>query len=336
MVDEVNGIVPKAQVSSRTKIDTPAQSVQVQAFNYQPRAQDKGTTVGSDVKNLNTYGKDITNFEKFRGNDKHDAMRMTNVAANDVKKAYMQLQHEFPNVAIQFEPMPDPKTCGKRREGFFTYQQQLEDWKDMALTQIANARETSTVDIAAAAVSVVNENSDTNAAMNADVTIAAAGAINANLDEKVESINENIDSEAAATRNTVIREARNTRDIVHVDGKYTRDVVRSNADEIKSTVEEEHNSTKKEIANKAKETQEIESLSNKISDSLTYSNRIHMGNTIRTVEGMRDRIISSNLSHKEKKELLNDLASWADQDILSDSELAKKQFEITKRIYNTN
>lgn len=325
MVDEVNGIVPKAQVSSRTKIDTPAQSVQVQAFNYQPQAQDKGTTVGSDVKNLNTYGKDITNFEKFRGNDKHDAMRMTNVAANDVKKAYMQLQHEFPNVVIQFEPMPDPKTCGKRREGFFTYQQQLEDWKDMALTQIANARETSTVDVAQAAVNAVNENSDANAAMNAGVTVAAAGAINANLDEHVENINENIDKEGAATRHTVRQE-----------GIETRRTVENESDAIKTIVEVEHEFTREEIAQKAKETQEIESLSNKISDSLTHNNVLHTGNTIRTVEGMRDRIISSNLSHNEKKELLNDLASWSDQAVLSDLELAKKQFEITKRIYDAN
>lgn len=39
MVDEVNGIVPKAQVSSRAKIETPAQNGQVQAFNYQLQAE---------------------------------------------------------------------------------------------------------------------------------------------------------------------------------------------------------------------------------------------------------------------------------------------------------
>lgn len=325
MVDEVNGIVPKAQVSSRAKIETPAQNGQVQAFNYQLQAEGKGTSVGSDVKNLNTYGKDITNFEKFKGNDKHDAMRMTNVAANDVKKAYMQLQHEFPNVAIQFEPMPNPKTCGKRREGFFTYQQQLEDWKDMALTQIANARETSVVDVAAAVVSAVNTNTDANASMNAGVTIAGVGAINANLDEQTENINETIKKEGAATRHTVRQE-----------GIETRRTVENESDAIKTTVEVEHEFTREEIAQKAKETQEIESLSNKISDSLTQNNRVHTGKTIRTVEAMRDRIISSRLPHNDKKALLNDLAAWSDQAVLSNAELRQKQHEILKRIFESD
>ena len=75
----------------------------------------------------NDYGGDIANFAKFKGNDKNDAMRLTNSAANDVKKQYMQLQHEYPGIELQFEPMPNPQTAGKKREGFFNYQQQLDN-----------------------------------------------------------------------------------------------------------------------------------------------------------------------------------------------------------------
>ena len=85
-------------------------------------------------------------------------MRLTNSAANDVKKAYMQLQHEFPGLALQFEPMPDPQKCGKKREGFFNYQQQLSNWKDIALTQIANERERSTQELVHGAAGAIIDN----------------------------------------------------------------------------------------------------------------------------------------------------------------------------------
>lgn len=47
-------------------------------------------------------------------------MRITTSAYNTVKKQYMQLQHEYPDVVVNFEPMPDPQKCGKKREGFLT------------------------------------------------------------------------------------------------------------------------------------------------------------------------------------------------------------------------
>ena len=97
--------------------------------------------VDNKPQGYNVYGEDIANFANFKGNDQHDAIRMTNSAANEVRQAYLQLQHEFPDVVIQFEPMPDPRKCGKKREGFFTYQQKLEQWKGIAMTQISNARE---------------------------------------------------------------------------------------------------------------------------------------------------------------------------------------------------
>ena len=127
---------------------------------------------------VNDYGGDIANFAKFKGNDKNDAMRLTNSAANDVKKQYMQLQHEYPGIELQFEPMPNPQTAGKKREGFFNYQQQLDIWKDNAMTQINNARERNTVEVVGDAVEAVNQNTNEKAAMNAALT---AGYGEANL-----------------------------------------------------------------------------------------------------------------------------------------------------------
>ena len=160
---------------------------------------------------VNDYGGDIANFAKFKGNDKNDAMRLTNSAANDVKKQYMQLQHEYPGIELQFEPMPNPQTAGKKREGFFNYQQQLDIWKDNAMTQINNARERNTVEVVGDAVEAVNQNTNEKAAMNAALT---AGYGEANLEATEEEgvkTRKAVHSEGAATRRTVRNEGQKTR-----------------------------------------------------------------------------------------------------------------------------
>ena len=159
---------------------------------------------------VNTYGGDVANFAKFKGNDKNDAMRLTNSAANDVKKQYMQLQHEYPGIELQFEPMPNPQTAGKKREGFFNYQQQLDNWKDNAMTQINNARERNTVEVVGDAVEAVNQNTNEKAAMNAALT---AGYGEANLkatEDGVAEVNEHGDKN---TRKIIANDNRNTRSI---------------------------------------------------------------------------------------------------------------------------
>ena len=159
---------------------------------------------------VNDYGGDIANFAKFKGNDKNDAMRLTNSAANDVKKQYMQLQHEYPGIELQFEPMPNPQTAGKKREGFFNYQQQLDNWKDNAMTQINNARERNTVEVVGDAVKVVNQNTNEKAAMNAALT---AGYGEANLkatEDGVAEVNEHGDKN---TGKIIANDNRNTRSI---------------------------------------------------------------------------------------------------------------------------
>ncbi len=289
-------------------------------------------TDASKPKEFNTFGKDIANFEKFKGNDKNDAMRITNEAANDVKKAYMQLQHEFPDVVIEFESMPDPTKCGKKREGFFNYQQQLSAWKDMAMTQIANERERSTEELVHGTAGQIIANDNANAEMNAAVTIATGEAIIENDNRNADEINANVDREGALTRKVVHQEGAYTRRTVEVQGAMTRNLVSKEAAETRDVVHQEGASTRNTVRNTAQQTQELGALSQKVSDVLTNGYKPHTNKTVKAVGAMRDDILASNLSFEEKKELLDNLANFADQVVLSDSELEEKHNEIQKRI----
>lgn len=167
-----------------------------------------------DVKLTNTYGKDFANFANFKGNDKNDAMRITTSAYNTVKKQYMQLQHEYPDVVVNFEPMPDPQKCGKKREGFFNYQQQLDAWRDTALQQINDAREESTVEVVDEGVAAINGNTNEKAAMNANLTVSYGEAnlkatkdgvaeVNEHSDKNTEKVIANDNSNARSIKRTV-------------------------------------------------------------------------------------------------------------------------------------
>lgn len=290
---------------------------------------------------VNDYGGDIANFAKFKGNDKNDAMRLTNSAANDVKKQYMQLQHEYPGIELQFEPMPNPQTAGKKREGFFNYQQQLDIWKDNAMTQINNARERNTVEVVGDAVEAVNQNTNGKAAMNAALT---AGYGEANLkatEEEGVKTRKAVHSEGAATRRTVRNEGQKTREAVHTEGAITRNtvraegaktrnVVREAATDIKNTVHEESTKTRDVVRQAGQETQEINELSNEVSDVL--NTEYHTGATKKQVGDMRDKIVSSNLPHESKKEMLKDLADFSDQVVISDKEITNEQKDVDMRI----
>ena len=290
---------------------------------------------------VNDYGGDIANFAKFKGNDKNDAMRLTNSAANDVKKQYMQLQHEYPGIELQFEPMPNPQTAGKKREGFFNYQQQLDIWKDNAMTQINNARERNTVEVVGDAVEAVNQNTNGKAAMNAALT---AGYGEANLEATEEEgvkTRKAVHSEGAATRRTVRNEGQKTREAVHTEsaitrntvraeGAKTRNVVREAATDIKNTVHEESTKTRDVMRQVGQETQEINELSNEVSDVL--NTEYHTGATKKQVGDMRDKIVSSNLPHESKKEMLKDLADFSDQVVISDKEITNEQKDVDMRI----
>ena len=290
---------------------------------------------------VNDYGGDIANFAKFKGNDKNDAMRLTNSAANDVKKQYMQLQHEYPGIELQFEPMPNPQTAGKKREGFFNYQQQLDIWKDNAMTQINNARERNTVEVVGDAVEAVNQNTNEKAAMNAALT---AGYGEANLDATEQEgvkTRKAVHSEGAATRRTVRNEGQKTREAVHTEGAITRNtvraegaktrnVVREAATDIKNTVHEESTKTRDVVRQAGQETQEINELSNEVSDVL--NTEYHTGATKKQIGDMRDKIVSSNLPHESKKEMLKDLADFSDQVVISDKEITNEQKDVDMRI----
>lgn len=290
---------------------------------------------------VNGYGGDIANFAKFKGNDKNDAMRLTNSAANDVKKQYMQLQHEYPGIELQFEPMPNPQTAGKKREGFFNYQQQLDNWKDNAMTQINNARERNTVEVVGDAVEAVNQNTNGKAAMNAALT---AGYGEANLEATEEEgvkTRKAVHSEGAATRRTVRNEGQKTREAVHTEsaitrntvraeGAKTRNVVRQEAADTRNVVRKEGTKTRDVVRQAGQETQEINELSNEVSDVL--NTEYHTGATKKQVGDMRDKIVSSNLPHESKKEMLKDLADFSDQVVISDKEITNEQKDVDMRI----
>ena len=301
---------------------------------------------------VNTYGGDVANFAKFKGNDKNDAMRLTNSAANDVKKQYMQLQHEYPGIELEFEPMPNPQTAGKKREGFFNYQQQLDNWKDNAMTQINNARERNTVEVVGDAVEAVNQNTDEKSAMNAALT-AGYGEANLEATEEEGAKTRNtvakegaktrraVHNEGAATRKTVRAEGAKTRDVVRIESAVTRNVVRKeSADiqntvrevgtDIQNTVHEEATTTRETVRKAGQETQETAALSDKVSDTL--KNYPHTSATKKAVGDIRDEIVASNLTHEEKKVLLDDLAKFAGQAILTDKELAEKRAEIAGKL----
>lgn len=308
-----------------------------------PVGQGYGET--NDVRSkygvVNDYGGDIANFAKFKGNDKNDAMRLTNSAANDVKKQYMQLQHEYPGIELQFEPMPNPQTAGKKREGFFNYQQQLDNWKDNAMTQINNARERNTVEVVGDAVEAVNQNTNGKAAMNAALT-AGYGEANLEATEK-EGVKTRkaVHSEGAATRRTVRNEGQKTREAVHTEsaitrntvraeGAKTRNVVRQEAADTRNVVRKEGTKTRDVVRQAGQETQEINELSNEVSDVL--NTEYHTGATKKQIGDMRDKIVSSNLPHESKKEMLKDLADFSDQVVISDKEITNEQKDVDMRI----
>ena len=187
-------------------------------------------------QDFNVYGKDIANFDKFKGNDKHDAMRMTNAVANDVKRQYMQLKHEFPDVELTFEPMPDPTKCGKKREGFLNYQQQLDDWKDMALTQIEQEREISIKDLVNGATITIIDNDNTNAAMNAAVTIETGKTLARDAEENKNEIIRNDNRNAAEINANVDQEGADTRKV----GRDNRKIMRLDNERIIDTIKQDN------------------------------------------------------------------------------------------------
>lgn len=290
-------------------------------------------------QDFNVYGKDIANFGKFKGNDKNDAMRMTNEAANDVKKAYMQLQHEFPDVVLQFEPMPDPQKCGKKREGFFNYQQQLSDWKDMALTQIANEREISTTELIKDSTGRIVANNDSNTQLLvqemtelqqqiADGTAQIIEEFTTKTGEVIVTIKNakgEIINAVKTAEGKLMRE-------VQFQGWYGRRMTKFENGQTRETVMETAEKTQRVVRNSAQETQELDALSQKISDVLTNPKQSHTNGAVKAVGAMRDKIMASDLSFEDKKQLLNDLADFSGQVILSSIELTEKQIEIDERI----
>lgn len=82
-IPEMNGVGAVQGNGNKYELKPPKE----QKMGNLPVGQGYGET--NDVRPkygvVNDYGGDIANFAKFKGNDKNDAMRLTNSAANDVK-----------------------------------------------------------------------------------------------------------------------------------------------------------------------------------------------------------------------------------------------------------
>lgn len=209
----------------------------------------------------------------------------------------------------------------------------------------------------------IKANDNRNAAMNAAVTVSTGEAVMANDNANAADINANVDREGAATRKavhaegastrktvrnegaktrrTVRAEGQATREAVHFEGAMTRNTVRAEGARTRNTVRREAANTRntvraegtktREAARQVgQETQEINELSNNVSDVLNAE--YHTGETKKQVGDMRDKIVSSNLPHESKKEMLKDLANFSDQVVISDKEIADEQKDVDMRI----
>ena len=187
------------------------------------------------------------------------------------------------------------------------------------MTQINNARERNTVEVVGDAVEAVNQNTNEKAAMNAALT---AGYGEANLEATEE--------EGVKTRKAVHTESAITRNTVRAEGAKTRNVVRQEAADTRNVVRKEGTKTRDVVRQAGQETQEINELSNEVSDVL--NTEYHTGATKKQVGDMRDKIVSSNLPHESKKEMLKDLADFSDQVVISDKEITNEQKDVDMRI----
>lgn len=285
-----------------------------------------------DVKLTNTYGKDFANFANFKGNDKNDAMRLTTSAYNTVKKQYMQLQHEYPDVVVNFEPMPDPQKCGKKREGFFNYQQQLDAWRDTALQQINDVREASTVEVVGAGVAAVMENDNQNTAMLSEQLT--------DLQKQLAEGTAQIVKEVKGAKGEIIQTIRTSTGAICKLVKDSTGQILNGQKLIRNDIAEaeKNNETRagRILGSQNRTTTEVEILAginHKISTSLTNgADRAHSQKTIDRVNNMRNKILQSNADFNTKKELLTHLAAFSTQMRMSDDELTAEEARIENRL----
>lgn len=250
----VNEVTGKKEVYSEQS-DNPNSTATVSDRNVPVGKQgmyySEDTQQSSGVVNI--YGSDIANFAKFKGNDKYDAMEMTNDVATYVKMAYIELLHKlkevqrtdpnFEDVELTFEPMPDPQTCGKGRDGFNTYKQQLNNWKNMAMKQIENAddeleRYKHYQKIDENTSKIIAATFATGAEVRNAIADSTEDIIN-NNDQNAADIETAVHNEGVRTRGTVRQEGETTRDAVTADGITTRKTVKKEAESTRGEIQKE-------------------------------------------------------------------------------------------------
>ena len=253
-----------------------------------------------------------------------------------------------------------PENLGQRpnfmapeyKDNLTKYVSDLNGWAQKVSEQYRSAESKTNEELAA----MIMTNSNSNAAINAGITQGVGAAImanddknaegiNANIDQSAKNINANVDKRSREIKGTVREEASRTRK--HVDkavgemGDILGRMILTESDNIQQVVKKEGDNTRQLVADKAKdiketvetsakETQEIGGLSSKVSGVLT--SRKHPTKAVKKVNTMKNTIISSDLPQEKKKELLDDLADFSDQGILSNKELEQKSREIDDEI----
>ena len=238
------------------------------------------------------------------------------------------------------------------KDNLTKYVSDLNGWAQKVSEQYRSAESKTNEELAA----MIMTNSNSNAAINAGITQGVGAAImanddknaegiNANIDQSAKNINANVDKRSREIKGTVREEASRTRK--HVDkavgemGDILGRMILTESDNIQQVVKKEGDNTRQLVADKAKdiketvetsakETQEIGGLSSKVSGVLT--SRKHPTKAVKKVNTMKNTIISSDLPQEKKKELLDDLADFSDQGILSNKELEQKSREIDDEI----
>ena len=203
--------------------------------------------VDNKPQDFNVYGKDIANFDNFKGNDKDIAMQDTNAVATEVKSAFMELTHDIRKASIQdkvnydmpditFEPMPDPQKCGKKEAGFNNYRDQLQSWKKLAMAQIEYAREEFEAAKEASIVDKINSNTNDGIEELKEANIDTREAVIENANENKEEIIGNDNRNAAEINANVDQEGADTRKV----GRDNRKIMRLDNERIIDTIKQDN------------------------------------------------------------------------------------------------
>lgn len=310
-----------------------------------PQLKKYGDNIANDINNANNrLGSKYSEIES-------DLIKTIRSIGNNndpisiAAQSYLEDLHNMKATSFKFAK-------GGKEANYKDAQKLVEQYEARTMEQLNRISKDSVSVTLLKAKDEIIANTNQKAAMNAALT-AGYGEANLEATEEEGAKTRNtvvkdgaktrraVHSEGAATRKTVRAEGAKTRDVVRIESAVTRNVVRKeSADiqntvrevgrDIQNTVHEEATTTRETVRKAGQETQEINEMSNQVSDVL--NTEYHTGETKKQVGNMRDKIVSSNLPHESKKEMLNDLTDFSDQVVITNHEIKDKQKDIDLRI----